>query len=516
MSILNESFESYDEAGAISKGINNAKLAELIKNKNDPQIAKKMASVNKICKAVQLSIGEEAKKLGVNISEIKLADYTTCSAEFSDPKITTKFALQNDKNGGVVAHVALNLNVHTTMTLPPQELYASIYAVVYNALLVKTLTRNNKPLLFNEDFNYNNTFEKGMGELKTDVDFVISYLKYFLSKYLGSEYKSFDVARKIVDDIGPDEAFKMFSMDSRIAVPSDKDLLIARNRELIRKYTTTLNSDNSQLAVGFMQQSIQLISVDLESSFKKIVSMNNTSGIRDFASDYVIDFLQSNDLPADYVQLTFKEDSSKGAFYDGAVPKIINVDLSKIENITDLVMTLAHESTHALDSYSKEFGGARNRNDNDIEWDSISESGLDKHSEAYNLLRKVDCYCYHLDSDERRARLAELSALKFMQRMAESDYSLKEEIRANTEKFERYQQKTIDIANRLYNNSESNELKEILRRYNNIKDMLPSKARKMFEQRIDFLESLSKSSLDMSKEEQSISLESAKQMERSF
>ena len=74
---------------------------------------------------------------------------------------------------------------------------------------------------------------------------------------------------------------------------------------------------------------------------------------------------------------------------------------------------------------------------NDISED-ISGSGAK--GKAKELLVELKSYCYHINENERSARIGELSALIFMQKVGSKDPKIQQEIATSVKKYKKYQQ----------------------------------------------------------------------------
>ena len=110
-------------------------------------------------------------------------------------------------------------------------------------------------------------------------------------------------------------------------------------------------------------------------------------------------------------------------------------------------MTLSHELTHAVDSSLNKAAGKVNMEDGTGLLNDISEdiSGSGATGKVKDLLVELKSFCYHINENERSARIGELSALIFMQKVGSKDPKIQQEIATSVAKYKRYQQKTIDM-----------------------------------------------------------------------
>ena len=301
------------------------------------------------------------------------------------------------------------------------------------------------------------------------------------------------------------------------------NLISTRINMLLDKSKMALN-DNSGLenehgklgfekSMDYAKQASELLSYETKDKFSKMKASKDGEDIKNFCESYIADFLRSNGISDTYLSITFNENECQGMFYRGEAPKI-NIDLSKVESVTDLVMTLSHELTHSVDfanEYMPEMVDGVNCRlvDSSVEiyeLKDLSASGLSKKSPEYAFLQQLNAYCYHMDPSERRGRIGELSALKFMQSLADGDLDMKNDIQRNIESFKQYQQKTIEIAYALNDSYGKNGLNALREKFENMRASLPKEAEDMMEDCLSYLERVCNSNLSLSEEEKSIEI----------
>ncbi len=167
-----------------------------------------------------------------------------------------------------------------------------------------------------------------------------------------------------------------------------------------------------------------------------------------FCQDFVSSFLRGFGVDSSTLVVTFENSGAgTGSFKSSGKegqPSVLNINLENITSMTQLVSALTHELTHCLDHVSgvKERSGGFTSKD-------LKESGLEEGTPEYELFKKLNGMCYHLDPDEMKARQGELFGLKFMAEVAKENISMAGDLSKGIAEFREYQQNTIDVMNGL-------------------------------------------------------------------
>ena len=507
------------------------------------KLPQKIYDVKKIISRVEASINSRLDKANVGLKKINLLANTSISMQSNAPKLMTKIDIvKNGEQSTQSVNFSLNLSAQKLLNLPAEEIYAVVSALVYTSILKKkegSLSASEHEyedeVLFVSDAeqeeqirNRNKSNEQDAGS----KSIIMRYLKKFLKDFFGMfdnpkaiEYNSsiapdfYDkisqaVANDLVGKNAPDETVaSMFNVESVAKeTVSESEIAVARTEKLREKANDAAEQGNEELFTSYSKQSLELLSYQTKDSFTNIKfgASNENSGMAAFAQNFIAEILANNGISTDAVKITFRPDQYPGVFNP---PNNINIDVSKVENVTDFVMTLAHETKHAVD-HVKPRSQESSKNGNQqqrtggapFNWSEVNNSGLDpeRDKDALNFLKKVNAICYHMDPDEREGRLAEIYALRFMADNASGNHALKNEIDENVEAFNVYQAKTIEMGEDLFNPESKYNIKAIRDKFEDMKSSLPSGAARMLEERISYLEELCENGFDLSREYRSV------------
>ena len=440
---LNQIYDEYNNAGSVPDDFDDEKLKEALNElKATDQIekskfARKIAATKKIFSAAAAEVSSGlAGKLHVDLST-----KVSFSANINAPKEMTSTQVSSNGNGVDKVNMNININVLKVLNMPPEELF--VYAQTIISAPLEKAAEKNKAALASENKNDKQVtlVENSVGaekEQKRDGDNplrpgLIEYIKDFVKKALGFEPTDL-VCESMADSLlSTGAAENMFDKDvlSSVASPSLDMMYEARNSKLLSNAKNAAAEGLTHESMSYTKQATELLSVRTSESFNKMKQQGTVT--KEFCESYIHDFLSSRGVDPSSIVFTTNPDQYQGAFYDNETPQRINVDLSKVNSVTELAMTLSHELTHGVDSKRNKSQGIQNRYGGglvgSINWESLANSGLtDKDSEAYKLLAFLDKACYHLDTNERHGRIGELSALEFMRKVAGDDPATKREI----------------------------------------------------------------------------------------
>ena len=541
--LLKNIFNDYN-TGKMPENISNTYLEQLLKDKNKlEKVPRKIMAIIRMVERIENSLNSVFANSG---TRFELFSNTTISADIKDGNIKTKITLFEIGDGdSSIVNIPLNINIKTLLEMPPEEVYAILKGLIYHSVLCNKLDKSEE----NHDKDFENVLFYRDQEEKDDLKEHVkeksnkekakkalkTYFMGLFEEYFSEDFKKFDniaelIANDIVSTMDPGDIKEMLS--SFFDMSKFKDEGIEKVEEFLNSDYRTLSRSRESLilskakdriaepgkeieAINYQKQYKALLSVNTKAKFEEMKnSANDENKIRDFCIEYVNNFMISNGLaPFAPNEITFNNVGGLGLYSDNGVSRSININLSQINSITELVMTLSHELTHAKRSITNQSIGLFDRDtgsglvggmDEDI-----SNSGLKEGTREYDFLVKLENYCYHLDPNEREGRIGEMSALGFMKELAPER---QDEIEQSISGYLKYQQRTIDIKKALLGeevNGNDMSIDDINRIFKEIKDKLPERARNLIEERVKYLNVLVENKskqLDMSEEDKSIQI----------
>ncbi len=520
---LNEIFEGFDNSEPLPASLSNLDLERLSKqstirpNNNKSEAPKtKKDGIIAIVKKVESAINN---KLPIG-KEIKVDLTFTASLVNSAPDGGKKGVfVQSKKNNDV----AMNINIKRLSKLPSLEVYSIIYNALYrHSVQNEAVSDNNFDLDAGVDENTEVEEPKKKKSSKDKaIECLAGYLNKFLPKYFDGKFKEFSaisklVAIQIVDEMDEEDFekilsvfFKFEKLDKKAENLVEEFLGSSETSRLeYINYKATeflLDPNKEQTGLNYLQQAEELLSVSTKTKFQEAVNSNGKSlnDFKSFCVSYANRFMYSNNLNG--IEVTFEPEGALGEFYDDSPPRI-NVNLKRIDSVSELAMTLSHELTHAVDSCLNKSKGKYNRDGGgliDTISEDISDSGLKESDPAYKLLKELKNYCYHINPNERHARIGELSALSFIDEMSKDNtgknINLRSQLFSSASKYISYQNRTAEMINNL-SSAKISAWRDMLAGFNKI----PSHAKNMINERIDYLEGMLESGLMIDAEKESI------------
>lgn len=477
-----DDINAFDECAPLVAGYSSANLANAAKalNSKDKAEAEKAQSMvpNKVKNLVKI-IKKTVEKINANLKS-KYPDMKPFSVEnnvtYNAYGATGKVELIE---AGNAQHLSFNIKKLTR--LPGMEVTAIVTKAIVEAVAKENGKEHDndfiKDLLDTKENEDDKKRAKAEGDAEKAKKVISGYLRNYLPALYSDDFEKFGaisdyVASIIVD--GMDEAeiadilapfFNMEASDISDLARDEVDKFLgkahqARVSKLFAKAEDLLiDPENESVKVGYMQQAESLLGTDTSDPgyydlAKKFETINGGEkcltgpAVKEFCEYYVHNFLRANNVKD--IEVTFEPKGALGSYYDlGGSKQKININLKKLQKIgsfTELAMTLSHELTHAVDSTKNKAAGRVNEDGtgllNDIEED-ISGSGAT--GKAKDLLVELKSFCYHINENERSARIGELSALIFMQKVGSKDPKIQQEIATSVAKYKKYQQKTIDM-----------------------------------------------------------------------
>ncbi len=443
------------------------------------------------------------------------------------PTVYTKLRIsQNGKND--IIPLSLNIPLDKLITMPAMEIYSILSAashdVIQKSLIGKQGVVSDIDLSDEQEKNIEvNSSIKESVKLERNKEraqeLLSKYLEGFLSQACGEEFYEFDdisslVAAQIIDGLEGEDLEKMLGLFfdfsqfndtalSHVASFTEKEVFQLRASKLYQKASDLWKDpDKVPEALNATQQYQALMSVSLKEQFSKVAHKGLKNGaeydvdVEEFCISYADAFMDSNGLKP--IPITFKNEGELGTYIDEGNAHSININLSKINSVTELVSTLSHELTHAVESAINKANGGQTPEgfglaDNisyDISGISDSLKNGSENEKYLDLLKRLNKYCYHINPNERSARFGELSAIKFMSAIADTDVA-KKELRETAESFNRYQTKTYDILTNLSDKQFVSNLKAEVDEV--LSSSISTHDKKYFSDRFDYIKEITSS-----------------------
>ena len=529
-------FDRFDNTKALTV-ISEYALQRISHNPNwDVTLVDKIKKIRLFVTLIQRDLNMKYSKfLG---SKITMDNSLFFYADPNMPHVFVRSKILQTGNTNIMP-ISLNIPLDKLITMPAMEVYAILSATAHMTVQAEMLGEKNK--FANVDLEHMSVEKfdkvKELSEKRVEHQenkqkatiLLTRYLEGFLPSYCGEYFTKFDnisalVANNIVDSMEPDQIEKMagiffdfgtlnYLIDKNISdyasIPIE-ELREARLGALYNKARELWkDQDRQPEAIGVTQQYQALMSDKLKSQFSMLVAnqgkgLSNTIDIEAFCRNYANTYMESNGLKP--IDLTFENIGELGSYIDAGTKQRININLSKISSVSELVSTLSHELTHAVESSINKSNGEQTKEGfglaDNISYD-ISGLSLPKHSPEYKVLRQINYYCYRLNPNERSARYGELSALKFMQSIATTEKE-KEQLSNTIDEFVTYQTQTLDIIKRL---SENSFMADIEKRVEEIlASDIPEADKQLFRERMAYIKRMMKgqSRLEVSMENKSL------------
>lgn len=536
-----ELFNEFDNAGDVEEELVDDKLLkDIAKNpnaetKSDPKTdvaKKKIVLLSKIVVKVEKQINQVLAQ-GSDFEAVKLSKNLTFSSGKDSKEGVIKISAEKGSKS-----FYLNLPTKILINKSALEIRSYLLRQVTKALTTEKAEeqeKNKTPEQKQQEKDKDIKLEKiGKEEItKNQAKLVLKiYLKKFLAENYSENFKSFDavadlISGRIIESMDERDMKKLLSVFFDLKDLKNIDKLAFKETDafignvtksriscISKKADYAINKGDDIQALGYEEQKIALMDVinssntSIKKDFNSLDFSSSNEEKENFCRKYIAYFMKSRNIQNIPVQ--FNSTGALGSFVDkGAEGQYININLSKIKSVSELVMTLSHELTHATDAMINKHHGQVNQNDNtgllnNIE-ESIAGSGYGKGTPVYNLLTRLKKVCYKLNPNERRGRIGELSALQFMVETSNND-DTKEEIKKSIAKFIKYQNNTIDSYKSAISNDSNNEfsLASLENDFNAIKDSISPKAKDMILKRINYIKEMVEKFSDFSDELQSI------------
>lgn len=432
----------------------------------------KVKLVLKVIREAEKDLKKDASNLFDEFN-VKFVYTSSDNSKLSETLVNAlNFSKDAEGNGWTIS---ANFNFSKLCSLPAEEVYAVSYAVMNESLLKKKReVSGNKNYLFGKESEIDSETMTTDENFNRDGEYVrpsiFEYIKKILKLLLGDDEKSHDA-----NEISYASNYDFSAVSKRISTnlessgiassdlfenPNNPNLVIERYGKLVKQ--------------GYLQQSTFLLGEISKDEFNMVKS-NNENEVKSFCEKYVKLLLVNNGLSEKDIPITFEPVGSIGNFIDnGGVNQRVNINIQKIKtmkNPAEVIMTLSHELGHAFDS-------AENKLDDAMAGKSVKfglrdnlvgnskagiESASDEDKKVYDYVVRLNTICYRINPNERSARQAELTAIKFMQGM-NPDEVMQGYINTSIDSYNNYQTKVLtDLENALKMENEYNELKSLIR-----------------------------------------------------
>ena len=470
-------FENYNKAGTVPQGGF---------SKDDLKNHKKVEALKEIINFAFEKIKENANDIfdefNVNLK------ITSCDNSDLSQKIVnaTKFNFAQE-SGKQSLDVSVNFNFSKLAQLPPEEVYAAIYHTLYNSLIKRrALTSDGKGYKFGKDVEEPQQ-DKNAGKTSSQGGIIARYLKKFLCKLLGLTEEDYAKSAAQIDHAFIESGIKPSDM---FANPNGTNLLterFARVAELADK------RKEEGLDAVYSQQSTYLLSEISKDQFESLKT-GDQERIKAFCENFIRTFAASNGLPPNAIEARFLSDNDAplGEYVDFGTRQEIQINLGKIKSPSEVVMTLAHELTHAVDSSANKGRGITTKEGYGLQY-NIGSNLREEIKEAkgavgYDFLQELQEICYRVNPNECSARKGEIVAIKFMQGM-QPDETMKAHIGRSITSFENYQNKVIEAMSKV---DSPEKIAALYAKYSKLFPKPAEPAKSMIEDRLGYLQLLLK------------------------
>lgn len=271
---------------------------------------------------------------------------------------------------------------------------------------------------------------------------------------------------------------------------------------------------SSVVKQGNHQQATYLMGVFLNDDFNvnSLVGANEAQ-LKDFCEKFARRFLQNSGLDASSYKITYDKfdrygnERAAGTYIDYGSSQTININISQVKainNPAEVVMILAHELTHAVDSSVNKQKGKVTEEGYGLLNNTIGVTGgleqiktyervnsndskdVERVNAIYRYAVKLTEACYRLNPNERSAREGELIALEFMKGLTPNK-TMQRCIDSSIVSYNNYQNAVI---------SDYRNLEEIISEAKTIRGMCrSSETKEIIDSRINYLKQLKENNL---------------------
>lgn len=466
---MQEIFKKYQDAGNVpAGGLSSAQLTTSVKLKAALEIIK-LAEKNLRAQGFRL----------FSECDVKIA-YTFNDNKGLDRKLVNAFSAKFSENKKNLS-VAINFNASYLAQLGAEEVYGVAYAYLYNSLVKKRekdFSESEVKLQKEDDLEQDlqETTSEANFNGETDVskqrhpikEFFVQILKLILGEDFNS-LESEDVSKLIETNL----AKNGITSEEFFENPNGKNLLAERYGKVVKN--------------GYLQQSTFLLGVISKNEFNALKTGNDAE-IKDFCVKYVNCILANSNIGKN-VEVKFESGKYLGEYNDYGNRQEICIDIERIKkknNPAEVVMTLQHELTHAIDSsYNKSRGvtedgyglvdnlvGGAKENINKVHAKNDANQQLVR--DYFVRLQKI---CYDVNPNECSARMGELAAVKFMQGL-HSDKTMQKYIDKSIKAYVSHQENVLESIGKI---------DEIIHEFETVKKLGDLQTNDLIRERIEYL-----------------------------
>lgn len=397
--------------------------------------------------------------------------------------------------------VAVNFNFSKLGQLPAEETYSIVYATMHNSLLKKR-----EAISSGKDFQFGKENEIHENAAVNDANFdrqgnyvesahpILDYIKKFLLKvFFGIETDKKEIdytacAKQIEQDFNQNQIYAEDMFEN----PKGSNLLAERYGKVVKQ--------------GYQQQATYLLGEISKEEFNSLKT-NNDQKLINFCGNYARTILKTSGLDEQSVAITFRPSGEIGSYIDYGNRQEVNININKVKemkNPAEVIMTIQHELTHAIDSTINKSKGITTKEGYGLVDNLVGDTsqGIDNAKdevpEVYSYVKKLQEICYRINPNERSARIGELAAVKFMKGM-NPDKDMQKYINRSIDDYNSYQNKVVaNIA----------ECENVRQEYDSIKpQIVKSSTHKLIEDRLNYIESLKQRGLlDPTQEKEAIAI----------
>lgn len=446
-------FDEYNKAGSVPvNGFTKEQLSSHPKAK----------AIRKVIELAQKDIVKDASHVFEEFN-VKFKYSSSDNMHLGESPINA-MAFEFDENDKQNLTVSVNFNFSKLGQLGDVELYSAVYKTMYESLMKKresVSTNNyafgkkdeiqeNEPAVNDENFDREGNYVERPNSL-------LEYIAKFLKEFFGydQDLSGLDVkaisnfkpsgnyskcAEKIAHNISSGEISPQEVFDN----PAGKNLVAERCKKIEK--------------AGNSQQATYLLGVFSQREFN-VLKSNNPQDIKNFCEKYARMVLAQSNIDANAVQVTFRPAGPVGSYLDYGNRQEVNININEVmkqNNPAEVVMTIQHELTHAIDSTVNKSNGVVRQGDyglvdNLVGGTKVSElntGDVVKDESGKNYAKVTDYFkelkevCYRINPNERSARQGELVAIEFMQGL-HTDAEMQNYIKNSIDSYNSYQTKVL-------------------------------------------------------------------------
>ncbi len=325
--------------------------------------------------------------------------------------------------------VSINFNYSELAKYSDVEVYAIVSSLMYDSLLKKRdIAVSGKEVKFGKNLSeYSNNIESQDNFEPSVFEYIKEFIKLFFDGNQNFGDMNYSACAKWVSKNLKQNGIMAENIFDN---PNGKNLFAERFAKVSK--------------LGYQQQATALAGVFSKKDLGSLQTKNDAE-IKAFCEKFSNQFLQNSGLSTDSysIEIDSKEGGDLGNYVDmGANGQkiVINVsEIRKLDNPAELIMTLAHELTHMVDSSINKADGKMSRKGYGLSEHNIVGS---VNKNAPDFVRKMEQVYYDVNPHERSARQGELVALEFMMQM-QPDETMKKYINKSLKDFQAYQKNTL-------------------------------------------------------------------------